>query len=448
MNVSQMTQKLLRYPIDHLSTLHGFNLRGDAKVSLLNFLGGFYLSICSGHSLKEWASQLSHFLAPGISVSKAGLQKRLGTRQLDCVKRFLEEQIRTRVRPLQLQSQADGWFKHFGQVLIEDSVCVSLNRQLYETFQGSHSRSDDSNQSATARIQLCLNLKTLVYTHFALMGYRDNDQKYSPKIVSRLKKGDLVIRDLGYTVLRVLDQIQQKGAFFLSRYKSRTNLYDAQTKDQIDLTALLSQADKNGHQAVDINVLVGAKVRLKARMVAIKCPPEIANSRIRKAKKNRNKKANHSPAYYELLKWNIFLTNVKPDIWKPEQILTIYGFRWHIEMVFKVWKSKFGLQDIMKKSQIVKPIHAQIFFYLFLSFLLLFYARYFHYFFEKLIQQKQKVLSLFGFADFLKKNLLQILKQEAQQQLNVFLDELAQFYCCEKRAKRHSQLQILFLQPT
>ncbi|MEL6393736.1 MAG: IS4 family transposase [Bacteroidota bacterium] len=443
MNISQMRRKLSTDSIVDIAARFRFNLRRDAKVSFLSFLGGFFLSMHRGHSLKEWASCISRFLADGISLSKAGLQKRFNRRSLNCVKSFLKEQIRSRVRPLQLRSQSKGWFGSFRQVLIEDSVCVSLNAQLYKAFRGSHSRKSASGQSATARIQLCLNLKTLVYTRFALKSYRDNDQKYSSEIISLLRAGDLVIRDLGYAVLSVFEQIMKKEAFFLSRYKLPLNLYQVQDKTKIELAAYLAKADQKGKSFVDQPVLVGAKERLPLRLVAIKCSPEVAESRIRKAQKDRNKKANHNDAYYELLKWSLFITNVPPKTWTPAQILTIYGFRWHIEMVFKVWKSKFGLQTLMTKAQIIKPIHAQLFFYLFLAYLLLFYARYFHFFFEKLIKQ-QRVLSLFEFARFLQLHFLDLIQKETQGELDDFLPELAQYYCSPIRKNRPTQLEQLF----
>lgn len=440
-----MRQKISTYPIADISKRFRFNHRSDAKVSLLSFMGGFFLSMHWGHSLKEWACCITRLLPEGVSVSKAGLQKRFCRRSLSCTRTFLEEQVRSRVRPLQLRVQSQGWFGAFGQVLIEDSVCVSLNRQLYETFRGSHNPKSASGKSATARIQLCLNLKTLVYKRFALMSYRDNDQKYSAEIISLLRAGDLVIRDLGYAVLSAFKQIVKKNAFFLSRYKLPIGIYSVHDKTKIVLVDFLAKANQKGNSFVDQTVLVGAKEQLNLRLVAIKCPPEVAESRIRKAKKDRNKKANHNSAYYELLKWSLFITNVPVETWTPAQILTIYGFRWHIEMVFKVWKSNFGLQRLMTKAQIKKPIHVQLFFYLFLAYLLLFYARYFHYFFEKLIAQQQ-VLSLFDFAKFLQRHFLELIQKEAKGQMDDFLPELAQHYCSPIRKNRPTQLAQLFCQ--
>ena len=440
MKESIISEKLSRYDLEKISSLHDFNQRKDAKITLLNFLGGFFLSLTFGHSLREWALQISGLLSAGLKVTKAGLQKRFGVNQLASVKAFLQEVMSSRLRRLEGQSVSYGWFSSFGKVLLEDSVCVSLNAKLFKFFPGSYSK---KGKASTARIQLCLNLKGLIYERFALQSYRDNDQKYSPKILSLLQAGDLVIRDLGYMIVKVLKDISNLGAFFLSRYKPGVNLYDASSGDEFDLAERLTHISDRGDKYLDINVILGTKEQVPMRLVALKCPEEIAQQRIRKARKERNKKANHSKKYYQLLQWSIFLTNVPSETWKAEEVIQVYGFRWHIEMVFKVWKSKFGLQRLMTQNQIKKIIHAQIFFYLFLAYLTIFYLGFYTLFFDKVYQCHRKFLSLFKFADFLKNHFIDLIEAQMKGQQKAFVDLLGMHCCYEKRKKRKNQFETL-----
>jgi len=255
----------------------------------------------------------------------------------------------------------------------------------------------------------------------------------------------LVIRDLGYWSLKVFAQIAKAKAFFLSRYRPGTTLYDEQG-NRLELLALLSRIERRGGNFCDQWVLVGQTHRVKARLIALKCPDHVAEQRIRKAKKDRHANANHDQSYYQLLRWTILLTNVEQQVGNASDAMVVYGFRWHIEMIFKVWKSAFGLQKLMTQAQIKKPIHAQLFVYLFLSYLLLFYLPYYTYFLERVYQTHRRVLSPFGFARFLKKNLCQIIQAQMQDTntLDQWIEPLTREALYEQRKKRANQIELIF----
>ena len=154
----------------------------------------------------------------------------------------------------------------------------------------------------------------------------------------------------------------------------------------------------------------------------------------------------HNEEYYELLKWNLLLTNVEQQVWNAAELIVVYGFRWHIEMIFKVWKGAFGLQRLMTQAQIKKPIHAQLFFYLFLCYLALFYMRYYPFFLEKIYHTHQRILSPFGFARFLKKHLCELIQTELNQFIDIdqWIEMLSREALYEKRRKRANQVERIF----
>jgi hypothetical protein len=101
---------------------------------------------------------------------------------------------------------------------------------------------------------------------------------------------------------------------------------------------------------VDRQILIGAKEKLPCRLVAVKLPDQVANERRRKAKNDRDKRVNHSKEYMESLSWAIFITNIDPKVWTPREILQGYRLRWHIEIIFKGWKSHLNMTAIIPEA--------------------------------------------------------------------------------------------------
>jgi len=60
---------------------------------------------------------------------------------------------------------------------------------------------------------------------------------------------------------------------------------------------------------------LGKKEKVLCRLVVVPLPEKVTNEKIRKAKNHRNNDANHSKEYYELLKYQIYITNVPQDFY-------------------------------------------------------------------------------------------------------------------------------------
>ena len=156
-----------------------------------------------------------------------------------------------------------------------------------------------------------------------------------------LRPGDLIIRDLGFFVLSAFADIIRRNAFFLSRYCQTPNVFDPRTRRQIPLAKTLR---KQGF--LDQTVCLGDEARLSVRLVAVPVSDAVANVRRRKLRQNRDRKLNPSPEHLFLLGWNIFITNVGPDLWPARHLQSIYRLRWRIETLFKAWKSHLALCDL------------------------------------------------------------------------------------------------------
>lgn len=101
-----------------------------------------------------------------------------------------------------------------------------------------------------------------------------------------------MIRDLGSLVPGVLDQIQQRGAHFLSRYMSGRVLRrrDDEGGEPIDLVKYLQRHAPEVGDQVDLDVVLGKGYRgatqLPCRLVGRRLPLAVENTRLRKAHKN------------------------------------------------------------------------------------------------------------------------------------------------------------------
>ncbi len=226
-----------------------------------------------------------------------------------------------------------------------------------------------------------------------ISAFTKNDQNASRDILSIVKPGDLIIRDLGYFVLSVLNAIALKGAFFITRLKHGVSIFELDGETPFNL---LEQLRKYG--LLDIDVIVGAKEKLLVRLVALPVPDDVAAERRRKAKRNRDRRLNPSKEHLALLGWNIYIMNVDRETLDADQIAELYGCRWRIETIFKSWKSYFSLTNVPKASAFRVKAHV----YSRLIYITLFQAYIFVQLYEKTCKQKSKQLSLLKVCRFFK----------------------------------------------
>ena len=80
-------------------------------------------------------------------------------------------------------------------------------------------------------------------------------------------------------------------------------------------------------------ISIGTTARVAARLIAVRMPEAIVNTRRRIARKNAKKKGyTPSQAHLTVMAWNLFMTNVPPTIWKTATSIKVYPLRWQIEI--------------------------------------------------------------------------------------------------------------------
>ena len=325
-----------------LARRSGFLARAPRKIPMPKFLRGLLaLAPEKNLSLERAASVIG--LAAEVTYSKQALSERL-TRQIEP---FLAEVITSSFGHLSHSADTRQAMASFARVLVHDSTVESMPKHLAALFPGGGNQ--HGGDYANLKIQWICDLKNSAVEHVSLSGFTRNDQAAAPDILAVARPGDLVLRDLGYLVPRLLPHLDECGIFFLSRYRHDLNLYDPQTGEAFALLARLRIS-----HSLDLPLLLGTE-RVPVRLVALPVPEEVANRRRQKAKASAQRR-HRSPLGQEhlaLMDWNLFVTNVPVSIWPPKALVAVYRLRWRIEIIFKTWKSHLGLHQLNSRTAVL-----------------------------------------------------------------------------------------------
>jgi Transposase DDE domain len=403
--------------INKIGKKSGFIARKPQKITAYNFFVGFIVICCNGqNTFSHWALQIS--MLSKKSVSKQGVFSRIGESAILFSKQLLEEVLSKQIT----KGYASNLFEKFVNVLMQDSTTLRLPQVLSQVFKGNHSNGE---QKAVARIQSVFSIKTMSFKYFSLGSFTQNDQSASAVILPLLKKGDLVIRDMGYFAIATFQKIIAAKAHFLSRLKYGVTISD-KTGKVISLKDLLKQ--KHG---VDKWVYIGVEKKIWVRLVMIPLPSLQVAEKIRKAKKDRDARLNHSEEYYQWLRFNIYITSVDSDVWESAQVGQAYKVRWQIEIIFKSWKSGFNLQSILHEGCIKKE-RVYVIIYFMLIFMCLVMKKIYVKYKNSIERKTTKIISLMKIAVLVSSNIKDVITMPQKD-----LKDLIMKHCCfEKRKDR------------
>lgn len=431
---SKIEEKLaqLGCDIDHTAKLLGFTKRAYRKITAKTLLISFFMTVITKEgSYLSWAIQLSGLI--GKTVSKQAIWKRIDS----SLSRVLQSVLHSGITRLlcdwsPLDCLKTALFESFPNVWLQDSTCLKLADSLSQWFPGNYSK---GKIKAIAKIQAVLELKSHRFGKIELTSFSANDQSASGDVFTYARKGDLVIRDLGYSVLGVFEQCIEKGIYFLSKLSAGVYIYHHEQGQQLNLYKLVK-----GKQCVDIQVLAGKKQQVPVRLVAIKLPDKVAAERRRKAKRNRDKRMNPSKESLAMMGWVMFISNVPPKVWSASELAGAYRFRWRIENIFKCWKSAFNMQQFLCGHQSKTRVESII--YALLIFAVLFHLMLYDYWLLAIYKAKGFCISLMKFTKFLTEKLVYFVHNQNEQ---LWLEQIAYFCKYDKRNDRSNYLSMLYV---
>ncbi|MEN1935160.1 IS4 family transposase [Paenibacillus sp. 102] len=345
-------------------------------------------------SLNRLCSQL--YANTATLMSPEGLNQRFNR----CAVLFLQ-----RVFSLLVKSQlndssqiSNQYTSYFQRIRILDATIFQVPNHLAPIYPGSGGCA----QTAGIKIQLEYDLHSGKFLNFQMEPGKNNDKTFGTECLDTLRPGDLCIRDLGYFSLKDLDQMDQRGVFYVSRLKLNNRVYlknespefflDGTVKKQ-SLYVLLNLEDimhqiKPGDTYEIRNAYIGQQ-KLPSRVVIYR----LTSTQIHKRRKKqtyveKKKGVTYSEKSKRLTEINVYITNIPWEIVPMEQVHDIYSLRWQIEIVFKTWKSLFGINHChnIKRERLECHLYGQLI-AIFLCSSTMFKMR------QLLLQKKQKELS-------------------------------------------------------
>lgn len=265
----------------------------------------------------------------GVTISPQGLQERLNSPQAN---QFLHQLLLQGLSYLvQVESQREDMLAWFKGVYIQDSSRIELPTCLQGVWSGNGA------QQATLKIHTVVD-----YQHgsidLTLAAGRSHD---CPLQTVQLPTGSLRLADLGYFKVKVFEQLNEQGVWWVSRLPARAGIW--QDERVIHLAHWLAQQTQD---EVDTPIELTAQ-RFPCRLVAFRVPPDVAEerrNRVREAAKAR-RKHHLKPETLALCDWTILVTNLPAEHFSPADLVCLQRLRWQIELLFKLWKSELAVDD-------------------------------------------------------------------------------------------------------
>jgi hypothetical protein len=296
-----------------------------------------------------------------VDISKQGIDQRFNESAMKYIQSLMSKVLSTQVS----QFIEIGLLNLFNRVNVKDSSKFDLPAKLKDILPGFGGNAS----KAGACIQYEFEIKSGHVNDLTITPANRPDSKDALATMDAVVKGDLTIRDLGYFALKYFRAANKAGAFFLSKLNVKINVYQIRVNDfeELDFGQLYKMMKKNHIERLDKEVYIGKEDKLPVRLVIELMPDEVFNIRMQKINKYNKKKGHQtSKDYGNRARFNLFITNIPLDKIDGEAIAKIYKIRWQIELVFKIWKSIFGLDNItsMKYERLMCTLNARLLFVL------------------------------------------------------------------------------------
>ena len=280
----------------------------------------------------------------GIHVSRQGIDKKFNEHSVAFIKAVFEKNLTTQIKS---QDFNVGWLEHFEQVRIKDGTRFDIPEPLFPYMPGF----GGSASKAGACIQYEFDIKSGKILDLTITPANRQDVTDSKETIGDVTQGVLVLRDLGYFTLSNIQKIIENKAFVISRLDPKTLV--SELKDgkyiELDFEGLYDYMKKNSLGRMEKQVYIGKTMLIPIRMVIELMPEEVYQKRIRSVNKGNKKKGYHTSDRYKIkARFNLFITNVPSDKLPGLAISGLYKIRWQIELIFKIWKSTFGIHHTRK----------------------------------------------------------------------------------------------------
>lgn len=228
------------------------------------------------------------------------------------------------------------------ELYIKDSTKFALPESMAELYPGTKGKG----MKAGVSVQFEFGIRS-GQSSIKLTAANENDQGESNADKETIQKGALYMRDLGYAHMGYMNNIREKGAFFINKLNVKAIIYTLVNERYAALDLSLLQ-----HMTgiFDGQVYIGEE-KMPSRLIIEPVSADLKAARIAAAEKESKKKGYATSDYFKLRAgFNFIMTNLPAEKYSAELIQKLYHLRWQIELVFKAWKSFLKVHDIKKTN--------------------------------------------------------------------------------------------------
>ena len=195
------------------------------------------------------------------------------------------------------------------------------------------------------------------------LSYRITSQKVGETLLNfDIKKNWLILADRIYGTLTGIEYCLKSGANFIFRLKYNAfKLYD-KDGNELDLLNKLREITNDTARDIEVYVKLATLGLTKLRICAIRIPDEKLEKVERRNKHRDSKKQQTtSPQALEMSKY-VVVINALPYIITAKDIISLYRFRWQVEIYFKRLKSimDFGNVPLRREDSIYTWLNGKL----------------------------------------------------------------------------------------
>ncbi|PFV84176.1 IS4 family transposase, partial [Bacillus thuringiensis] len=272
-------------------------------------------------SLVRLCSQLH--ASTGTLMSPEGLNKRFNKKAVFFLKHIFSTLLKNKVCGKSAIPSAS--LTYFQRIRILDATIFHVPKHLANVYPGSGGCA----QTAGIKIQLEYDLHSGQFLNFQVEPGKNNDKTFGTECLSTLRPGDLCIRDLGYYSLDDLDQMDQRGVYYISRLKLNNRVYvknefpeyfrNGTIKKQsqyikVDLEHIMDTL-KPGQSYEIKEAYIGKDKKLFTRVIMYRLTEKQLRERMKKQVYTESKKGiTYSEKSKRLAGMNLYVTNAPWEI--------------------------------------------------------------------------------------------------------------------------------------